>query len=152
MVSGVANRIMVFKVLCLKLGNKILAEMTPCFCQSLHTLNADHSPRPFLFWKGIWKLVIFLGNKTEKELGLEQKTSLWWLDLLFKVHLSFQHVLVQWWLVIFQHFWILSKADVVCSHTTFWNHHVQVHLHTWYEICKCVDRTWQLQSFAILKP
>jgi hypothetical protein len=76
MVSGVANRIMVFKVPCLKLGNKILAEMTPCFCQSLQTLNADRSPRPFLFEREFENIVIFLGKKKKKELGLEQKTSL----------------------------------------------------------------------------
>jgi hypothetical protein len=62
--------------MCLKLGNKILAEMTPCFCQSLQTLNTDHSPRPFLFEREFENIVIFLKKKKKKELGLEQKTSL----------------------------------------------------------------------------
>jgi hypothetical protein len=66
MVSGVANRIMVFKVPCLKLGNKILAEITPCFCQSLQTLNADHSPRPFLFEREFENIVIFSGKKKRR--------------------------------------------------------------------------------------
>jgi hypothetical protein len=61
MVSGVANRIM-----CLKLGNKILAEMTPCSCQSLQTLNADHSPRPFLFEREFENVVIFLKGKKKR--------------------------------------------------------------------------------------
>jgi hypothetical protein len=57
---------MVFKVPCLKLGNKILAEMTPCFCQSLQTLNADRSPRPFLFEREFDNIVIFLGEKKKR--------------------------------------------------------------------------------------
>ncbi len=69
MVSRVANRIMVFKVPCLKLGNKILAEMTPCFCQSLQTLNADHSPRPFLFEGEFENIVIILRKKKRVRVG-----------------------------------------------------------------------------------